>query len=216
MPPASRVARQACRLAALLMAVLVVGVACGSENASGPTQIETTTTSPAPALALAALMTDTVPDGFVLQPDDVGDTGPSDLAKAVRDNPTPGTKDALVSEGFVGGYQRLWVKRTTDDHDELILFLYRFNSADGATAEWTRLSDRSNASAAEPMMPFTPAGLPDGSSVGFEASKGAKHAVSIGVHDGVHLVLVISNGTASAEETRVRATDLAAAELTRI
>ena len=64
--------------------------------------------------ALEALVISSVPVGFVAQPDAVGDTGPSDLAKAARDDGQPDALQALRAEGFVRGYQRLWLDQTRD------------------------------------------------------------------------------------------------------
>ena len=56
--------------------------------------------APSPASdALAAKMIATVP-GHSLQPDSVGDTGPSDLNKAADDDGEPGARAVLVKDGF--------------------------------------------------------------------------------------------------------------------
>jgi len=83
------------------------------------------------------LITD-VPAGFDLQPDDVGDTGPSDLAKAVRDDGQPDAAQQLKAEGFLRGYQRLWMD---DADDQVIAFIYQFSTSTGARAYYSR-SDR--------------------------------------------------------------------------
>ncbi len=89
--------------------------------------------APTPATdALAAKMIDEIP-GYALQPDRVGDTGPSDLAKAADDDGGGLAARALLSRlGFTAGYQRLF--RNDDASVTIVLFLYRFDDADGATA----------------------------------------------------------------------------------
>lgn len=89
--------------------------------------------APTPATdALAAKMIDEIP-GYALQPDRVGDTGPSDLAKATDDDGGGVAARALLSRlGFTAGYQRLF--RNADASVTIVLFLYRFDDADGATA----------------------------------------------------------------------------------
>jgi hypothetical protein len=91
--------------------------------------------TPASFAALEALLVSQVPAGYEVQPDDVGDTGPSDLAKAIRDDGRPGAARALKSEGFVRGYQRLWMN---DADDQIIAFIYQFATSSGARAEYDR------------------------------------------------------------------------------
>src|SRR5262245_24713434 len=78
---------------------------------------------------LAPLLTADVPDGFVRQPDDYADNGPSDKTKAVADDRQPDAAAAFDAMGFVAGYQRLW---QTKDKQQIILFLYEFGTDDGA------------------------------------------------------------------------------------
>src|SRR5207244_8351257 len=70
---------------------------------------------------LAARIITKVPAGFVLQPDNVDDTGPSDLAKAIRDDGSPDAGKILRAEGFVRGYQQLWIDA---QGAQIIVFLY--------------------------------------------------------------------------------------------
>ena len=80
-----------------------------------------------------------VPAGYELQPDDVGDTGPSDFEKAVRDDGSPDAREVLEADGFVAGYQRLW---TREEDGTIIDFVYRFSAPGGAE----RYRDRTLAS----------------------------------------------------------------------
>jgi hypothetical protein len=131
--------------AAFSLAVFLVG--CSSRSKASDAQRPATSTSSAssqhgssssstthdttvPQGDLGALMPTTVPSGFTLQPDDVGDTGPSDLEKAVRDDGDAGARVVLTHAGFVRGFQRLWA--ASDSEDENILFLYQFRDTAGA------------------------------------------------------------------------------------
>jgi hypothetical protein len=69
--------------------------------------------------------------GYELQPDDVGDTGPSDLAKAKRDDGTKAGAEALVRNGFKLGYQKLYIDEAGD---QIIIFAYDFDTTAGAKA----------------------------------------------------------------------------------
>jgi hypothetical protein len=68
------------------------------------------------------------------QPYAVGDTGPSDLAKAIADDTSADTQQVLTTNGFIDGFQQLF----TNGSNEVIVFVYRFKSAAGAAAFLTR------------------------------------------------------------------------------
>jgi hypothetical protein len=110
-----------------LVAMAVLLAACG--GGGGKQATPTTTTNPTGRLA--GLLITEVPAGFVV-PDAVGDTGPSDLAKAARDDGQPDATAALTADGFVAGYQRLWT--TAGNGSQIIVFLYQFRTAAGAKA----------------------------------------------------------------------------------
>ena len=61
--------------------------------------------------------------GYVLQPDSVGDTGPSDLAKAKRDAANPKDGQELIKDHFTVGYQELFQNSA---QDQVIVFVYQF------------------------------------------------------------------------------------------
>jgi hypothetical protein len=107
--------------------------ACGSTSpAAQPTMTPTpTSTATSKAVALAHLFITTVPGGFTLEPDSVGDTGPSDLAKAARDDGSANAAALLTQDGFATGYQRLWARQS--DGTYVVIFLYRFDDSTGAT-----------------------------------------------------------------------------------
>ena len=78
----------------------------------------------------------TVPDGWTVQPDSVGDTGPSDLEKAVSDDGGDDARDVLTRDRFVRGYQRMWSR----GNDEIISYVYQFADHAGAADYTTRLT----------------------------------------------------------------------------
>lgn len=86
--------------------------------------------------ALEAKLLTEVPAGFEQQADDVGDTGPSDLDKAVHDDGSPDARKSLVADGFVRGYQRLW--ENGSEH-QIIVFLYEFRTPEGASSNVARM-----------------------------------------------------------------------------
>jgi hypothetical protein len=109
------------------------------------------------ANALAAKLLANVPAGYARQSDDVGDTGPSDLDKAVKDDGNADARTVLTKDGFVAGYQALWQK----DDGQIIDFLYQFTSATGANdyANRTYADGFSGSTDAKPTT-FAVAGIP--------------------------------------------------------
>lgn len=115
------------------------------------------TSSPATD-ALEARLVSEVPEGYERQPDSVGDTGPSDLEKAIRDDTEPDARDVLTDARFVAGYQRLWAK---GEDANIITFLYQFEGPAGAAAYMERtLSGITDAD--EKATPFEVPGVPGG------------------------------------------------------
>jgi hypothetical protein len=102
-----------------------------------------------------------VPAGFARQPDSVGDTGPSDLAKAIRDDRQPDAAQALKDERFVQGYQRLWMNPA---RAQIIVFIYQFASPAGARASYERQSRLITREAGASFTRFVIPGLPTKSS----------------------------------------------------
>jgi hypothetical protein len=148
---------------------------------------------------LQTLMLTVVPSGFVLQPDSVGDTGPSNLAKAARDDGRPGAKTALKRAGFVRGFQRLWIKPGATD--ENILFLYQFRSKAGATVYSQRAHTTfQTGSKGQRPVAFAVMGIPG--AFGFEGplASGGKAAIVVFQQD-VHLVLAVANASSGTDET---------------
>lgn len=117
------------------------------------------TTKEQAAIDLEALLLKTVPSGYVQQDDSVGDTGPSDFAKAVRDDGNDDASEVLARDKFVKGYQRYWMKDTDDN--VIVVFLYLFGSADGAHDYDQVMRDQFDPSQEEGVHVFDVAGIPD-------------------------------------------------------
>jgi len=86
---------------------------------------------------LAKKLNISVPDGYMLQPDEVGDTGPSDLDKAVKDDGEDDARDVLTRTRFVRGYQRQWSR---SEDDEIVSYVYQFADNAGAVEYTNRLT----------------------------------------------------------------------------
>src|ERR671924_63589 len=99
---------------AVLAAVTLGGCSngdTGKSTAGGEVDPATTEVQVKPAKTMAELakaLEIAVPEGYILQPDQVGDTGPSDLEKAVRDDGEDDAREVLTRTRFVRGYQRMW------------------------------------------------------------------------------------------------------------
>jgi hypothetical protein len=141
------------RWAALaVLATLPLAACSGSakEKSTAQGQVETSTTVKQPSVKLAKTYADLAkaltfpaPDGYMLQPDQVGDTGPSDIVKASKDDGGADAQDFLTRTGFLRGYQRMWSRSRSDD---FVVYLYQFATPAGA-AEYT---NRLKADAAAP------------------------------------------------------------------
>lgn len=159
--------------------------------AATPTTVTAAAGAPASDQELEALLVSTVPGGFVQQTDDVGDTGPSDLAKAVRDDPTEDGEQALRDEGFVRGYQRLWLGPADA---EIIVFLYQFETPAGAQADFDRTKGFLSADSLPGATTFTVDGIPATQSAGIAASAPTAAAAVVQFHTGVYNVQIVGNG----------------------
>ncbi len=117
-------------------------------------------TAPASAAsaALARLLLTTLPPGYQQAADSVGQTGPSDLAKAAGDDGGADARQVLMFDQFVAGYQRLW----SNGSSQIIEFLYEFGTPRGAVAYGQRqLANAATPAAGDHVTPFTVPGLPD-------------------------------------------------------
>jgi hypothetical protein len=131
-----------------------------------------------------------VPAGYVLQADSVGDTGPSDLAKAVRDDGAPDAQAALTAAGFLHGYQRLWMNATTQQ--SLIVFVYHFRAPAGATAYMTRGVASDKATTKPTPTTFTVTGIPG--AVGLAGTQDTDHVAEIIFTRGAYTVGIVATG----------------------
>lgn len=73
---------------------------------------------------------------YVQVPDSIAKSGPSDRAKAVRDDGGSGAAAALTRARFVRGYQRMW---GTPSRDLVGTIVYQFESTTGARSYGTRM-----------------------------------------------------------------------------
>ena len=153
------------------------------QSSSPPSETSTTAASPTTTAGrvisspadLEPLLISDVPAGFVRQPDDVGDTGPSNLDKAASDDGADDARAFLQSHGFIAGYQRLWAAGLRNDAsgnpdldhaDQIVVFLYAFRDSAGASAYMQRtLQGSQDAQPGQDMTRYEPTGIPG--AVGF-------------------------------------------------
>jgi hypothetical protein len=136
------------RWAALALLATLPLAACGGGGGKKSTaegQLESTTTTMKPPSVkvaknyedLAKALNIAAPEGYLRQPDEVGDTGPSDIVKASRDDGGSDAQDFLARTGFLRGYQRMWSRSTSDD---FVIYLYQFGNNAGAVEYTNRLT----------------------------------------------------------------------------
>ena len=191
------------RRAALAVLAMVSLAACGGgagKSAAGGQVADpdaTTTTIKAPTVKVAKTSEElgkalriSVPDGYVLQPDQVGDTGPSDLEKAAHDDGGDDAHDMLTRTGFVRGYQRQWSR---SDTDEILVYVYQFGDNAGATEYTNRLT--ADATAAAPGVTVTTFTDPAiNAAVGVNTSDPTFGSSSVTFVKGPYSVQVVVNG----------------------
>jgi hypothetical protein len=128
------------RWAAFAVLTTITLAACsggGNDSAGGRVDSDATVSSVAESMEdLEKVLDLAVPEGFVRQPDSVGDTGPSDLEKASRDDGGDDARDVLTKTRFVRGYQRMW----TRSGDEIVSYVYQFADTAGAVEYTNRLN----------------------------------------------------------------------------
>ena len=129
--------------------------------------------------------------GYMLQPDQIGDTGPSDLEKASRDDGGNDAREFLTRTRFVRGYQRKWSRSETDD---FIVYLYQFADHAGAAEYTNRLAaDATNGTAGVTIEQF---GVPSiGGAVGATTSDPAFASSSVTFVKGPYSVQIVVNGS---------------------
>ena len=188
------------RWAALAFLAALPLAACGGGNDGKPStaegQVETSTTFKAPSVKVAKSYEDlakalniNAPEGYLLQPDQVGDTGPTDIVKASRDDGGNDAQDFLTRTGFVRGYQRQWM-RTGDD--DFAVYLYQFGNNAGAVEYTNRLTaEATTAPAGVTIERFDLAGI--GGAVGVNASDPTFASSSVTFVKGPYSVQIIVN-----------------------
>jgi hypothetical protein len=151
--------------------------------------------------SLEDLLITSVPEGFVQIDDDVADTGPSDLAKAVRDDGGPDAEAVLTDAGFVGGYQRSW--QTEDASGLIIVFLYQFSDASGASSYGDRMIETFDNDPTFEAVPFDVDGIPDvaARSLTNLAADGGLASSVVFTKNGYLVQIVVLGPTDSANQT---------------
>lgn len=186
-------------LALALLFALTLG-ACGAgadpEPSTSEGQVETSTTVKAPSVKVAKSYEDlakalniAAPEGYLLQPSQVGDTGPTDLAKASRDDGGDDAEGFLTRTGFVRGYQRQWMRAPGDD---FIVYLYQFGTNAGAAEYTERLKTEATMTAeGVTLQPFDVPGI--GGALGVNASDPTFASSSVTFAKGPYSVQVVVN-----------------------
>jgi len=191
------------RRAALAVLALVSLAACGGAakkstaegQVTNPDATATTIKPPSVKVAktseeLGKALKISVPDGYVLQPDNVGDTGPSDLEKAAHDDGGDDAHDVLTRDGFLRGYQRMWSR---SDTDEILVYVYQFGDTAGAAEYTNRLT--ADATSADPGVTVTTFTDPAISgAVGVNTSDPTFASSSVTFVKGPYSVQVVVNG----------------------
>lgn len=197
----------ACAVLATLTLAACTGDRKGTSTAEGQvdnrTAAETQSTTVAKSMdELARKLNISVPDGYMLQPDEVGDTGPSDLEKAVRDDGEDDARDVLTRTRFVRGYQRQWSR---SEDDEIVSYVYQFADHAGALDYTNRLTADAGAQTAGVNIDrFSVDAIPG--SVGVNGSDPNFATSSVTFVKGPYSVQVVVNGsTPTGLETLVSA-----------
>jgi hypothetical protein len=178
-------------LITLVIVALLAGagaLAWKQTHPTGTTPAATTGTSVTDLLG-ARLVT-AVPAGYVQQADAIGHTGPSDLTKAAHDDGAPDAHDVLVQAGFLHGYQRLWI--TADKQWQLLVTLYHFRTAAGASAYSQRVAAAASANVKPAPASFAVAGIPG--AVGLSAADGTTQSAEAVFTRGIYSVAVVAHG----------------------
>jgi len=188
------------RWAALALLATLPLAACGGgggEPSTSEGQVEESTTTLKPPTVkvaksfedLAKALNISVPDGYMLQPDQVGDTGPSDIEKAARDDGSPDARDVLTRTRFVRGYQRMWSRAEDDD---FVVYLYQFADNAGATEYTAKLTaDATAPSATVTVQPFAVPTI--SGAVGVNTSEAALATSSVTFVKGPYSVQIVAN-----------------------
>ncbi len=195
----------------VIVALLGAGAAVywrQSHNKKSPAPAAATTAQPGRDL-VGERVVKVVPAGYVLQADSVGDTGPSDLAKAVRDDAGPGAEAALTTAGFLHGYQRMWAD--AGKQNVLLVFIYHFRTPAGATAYLNRVVQQEKTTQKPVPTAFAVTGIPG--AVGLAGSQDSSHVAQVLFTRGSYVASVAAVGPL-APPLPATAQQLAAAQYT--
>ncbi len=141
------------------------------------------------AAALETILLKDLPDGYIQEPDDVGDTGPSDLAKAVRDDGNNDAEAVLTTNGFVAAYQRLWTK----GDGAVVAFVTEFKTPAGAQAYRKRLvAAASETDDTTTVTEFAVTGIPG--AMGYAGHSAGSDSVVVVFSRGTYAVQIVVNG----------------------
>jgi hypothetical protein len=181
--------------AAVIVALVVIVALLAGGAAIYWKRTQKSTSTPRP---VASLILPTISGSYTLQADSVGDTGPSDLAKAIRDDGAVGAQAALTTDGFVAGYQRLWSDAATKQ--DVVVFLYQFRTPAGAVAYNQRQLAANKATAPSSVTTFSVPGLPG--AVGLSAIASGAPSSEVFVTKGNYLIQAQADGTGAATVAR--------------
>lgn len=151
--------------------VVIISAFLGACSSSSSKSVTTTTAGPRAApttvAELEARIVTKVPSGFVEQPPGAYDTGPSDLAKAIKDDGDRNAGKILRAEKFVRGYQRIWIGPS---HAQIIVFINQFDSRVGAREDYARYTQGYDSKPPRGAHKFVVTSLPSSQSLGVAQS----------------------------------------------
>lgn len=161
-----------------------------------PTTTSTTAKPSAPVVNLEPKLVSALPSGYARQPDDVGNTGPSNLDKAVRDDAAADARQALAADGYVTGYSRLWAS----GNNAIIDVLYLFADPTGAANYIQRRAAgfAKTGGQGTTITEFAVAGIPGAR--GFLAHSDGGDAAIVAFTRGAYAVQISLNGTDATPE----------------
>jgi hypothetical protein len=139
--------------------------------------------------------------GFLLQPDSIADTGPTDIEKAAADDINPNARRVLQATKFVTGYQRQWTSLGADGQSTNdFIFLYEFATPGGAelyAQQWHQTLENTHARVA--LTSYSPSEIPGSMGLGSSDKTGSTGVVIFS--KGNYAVQVIVNGGPSQDQS---------------
>ena len=180
---------RSCRVALAILATITLAACSGGQDKSA-TDGKVKDRVAASSEELAKALNIAVPEGYMLQPDQVGDTGPADLEKAIRDDGAADARDVLTRTRFVRGYQRMW---SQTEKDEIVTYVYQFADNSGAVEYTQRVT--ADASAQSPGVTVSNFPVPDiDGATGVLASDPTFATASVTFAKGPYSVQVVVTG----------------------